>query len=91
MLNFIYIQRGRVNAGVLLKLCEEDPELLYWVDIPGQWDQPWNHTFPSKNLSGKVQRVEIIGNPGGIKMKLDNFLNKKRSFMIFLLIFDYQK
>jgi len=56
--------RGKVNAGLLLKLCEHDPALDYWVDLPGQWDEPWVHTFSSKDSNGTAQRVEI-GNHNG--------------------------
>ncbi|ODM92641.1 hypothetical protein Ocin01_14038 [Orchesella cincta] len=51
--------RNKMKAGLLLKICEDDPELEYWVNVLKKWDKPWSHTFSAKD--GQTQRVEIIG------------------------------
>ncbi|CAL8141214.1 unnamed protein product [Orchesella dallaii] len=51
--------RNKMNAGLLLKICEDDPELEFWVNVLKKWEKPWSHTFSAKD--GQTQRVEIVG------------------------------
>lgn len=51
---------------------------MYWVDVPGQWDQQWNHTFSSKIV--RPERIEISGGSNGMQIIILNSIMFQRIF-----------